>query len=247
MATRVRRLVRVVALPATSGAVIAWLWALGGGTLAVPPFGSWVAVQRWYDAVGPAVATMVLVRMMGLVAAGWLFAVASLELLAFGAPSLGPVGRLADLIAPRSLQRFVHGLAGLSLTAGLAVVAPSAGIPAGSDPGVAVMHLIDAPPLAAAPAPSAPPAAPVPVPVPEPVPVPVAGAARLVGEIAVGPGESFWSISAEVMIEALGRPPSDSEVVGHWKRLIELNRDRLVDPDNPDLLYPGQVLVLPAP
>jgi hypothetical protein len=30
-----------------------------------------------------------------------------------------------------------------------------------------------------------------------------------------------------------------------WRRLVEVNRPRLVDPANPDLLYPGQVLVLP--
>jgi nucleoid-associated protein YgaU len=31
----------------------------------------------------------------------------------------------------------------------------------------------------------------------------------------------------------------------YWRRLIDANRDRLVDPGNPDLLLPGQELVLP--
>jgi nucleoid-associated protein YgaU len=31
----------------------------------------------------------------------------------------------------------------------------------------------------------------------------------------------------------------------YWHRLIAANGDRLVDAGNPDLLYPGQVLVLP--
>ena len=35
------------------------------------------------------------------------------------------------------------------------------------------------------------------------------------------------------------------EVTTYWRALIEANRDRLVDPSNPDLLYPDQVLRLP--
>lgn len=33
----------------------------------------------------------------------------------------------------------------------------------------------------------------------------------------------------------------------YCRKLIETNRDRLVDPDNPDLLVPGQVLTIPPP
>jgi nucleoid-associated protein YgaU len=33
--------------------------------------------------------------------------------------------------------------------------------------------------------------------------------------------------------------------VDYWAQLVDANRDRLVDPDDPDLLLPGQVLVLP--
>ena len=56
-------------------------------------------------------------------------------------------------------------------------------------------------------------------------------------EVVVAPGDSFWSIAAD---EA-----GDRDLVGYWRALIEANRDRLVDPTNPDLLYPDQVLVLP--
>ena len=41
--------------------------------------------------------------------------------------------------------------------------------------------------------------------------------------------------------------PSDRQVIGHWRRLVEANRARLLDPGNPDLLMPGQALILPDP
>jgi hypothetical protein len=34
-------------------------------------------------------------------------------------------------------------------------------------------------------------------------------------------------------------------VVRYWRRLIDTNRDRLRDPSNPSLVYPGQVIELP--
>ena len=35
-------------------------------------------------------------------------------------------------------------------------------------------------------------------------------------------------------------------MAAYWRRLIEANRGRLVDPDDPDLVLPGQRFVLPA-
>ena len=61
----------------------------------------------------------------------------------------------------------------------------------------------------------------------------------------VAPGDSFWSIAEELLGERLGRPPTDAEVDGPWRRLVEANRDRLVSGD-PDRLFPGQVLLLPV-
>ena len=57
----------------------------------------------------------------------------------------------------------------------------------------------------------------------------------------VEPGDSLWSIAAEVVRGA--RPDAgDRDVSRFWQRLIEANRHELVDPDNPDLLAAG-----PAP
>jgi hypothetical protein len=59
-------------------------------------------------------------------------------------------------------------------------------------------------------------------------------------------GDSFWSIAADTLAEA-GEASTDRRVIGYWRRLVEANRGRLLDPGNPDLLVPGQELVLPDP
>lgn len=62
----------------------------------------------------------------------------------------------------------------------------------------------------------------------------------------VHPGDSFWSI-ATVVLESRGGPASDADIDRYWQRLVSANADRLVDGDLPDLIYPGQVFVLPPP
>lgn len=63
----------------------------------------------------------------------------------------------------------------------------------------------------------------------------------------VDAGDHLWSVAERVLHDAWGRAPSDREVAGYWARLVEDNRPRLADPANPDLVFPGQVLALPAP
>lgn len=55
---------------------------------------------------------------------------------------------------------------------------------------------------------------------------------------------SFWSI-AEAVLTGEGRSTADRDVARYWRTLIDANLDRLVAPGNPDLLLPGQELVLP--
>lgn len=59
-------------------------------------------------------------------------------------------------------------------------------------------------------------------------------------------GEHLWSISAQHLDE-LGLPCDDAAIAAHLADVIEVNRDRLVDRDNPDLILPGQVFLLPTP
>lgn len=66
------------------------------------------------------------------------------------------------------------------------------------------------------------------------------------GSHTVSAGESLWRISEVRLAAVLGRQPQDAEVVPYWREVIERNRVRLVVADDPDLILPGQVLVLPA-
>ena len=62
----------------------------------------------------------------------------------------------------------------------------------------------------------------------------------------VEPGESFWAIAEEHLADSWGRQElSDAEIARYWRALMAANADRLVEPGNPDLLFPGQVLELP--
>lgn len=79
-------------------------------------------------------------------------------------------------------------------------------------------------------------------PPPEPLPpaTPTAGHSWT-----VEPGDHLWSISERALATSSGRDVSDIEIAPYWRDVIEANMSLLVDPDNPDLLYPGQVLTLP--
>lgn len=53
--------------------------------------------------------------------------------------------------------------------------------------------------------------------------------------------------SETALARAWGRTPSDAEVDPYWRVVVETNRVHLLDPANPDLVRPGQVLLVPAP
>ncbi|QGG95661.1 LysM peptidoglycan-binding domain-containing protein [Actinomarinicola tropica] len=59
-------------------------------------------------------------------------------------------------------------------------------------------------------------------------------------------GDSFWRIAERHLRAAHGREPTSAEVGAYWRRLIAANEDRLPAPGNPDLIYAGMRLVLPA-
>lgn len=65
--------------------------------------------------------------------------------------------------------------------------------------------------------------------------------ATVANEHVVQPGDHFWSIAEQVVAER----GLDTSVATYWNALVEANRQILIDPDNPDLLHPGQVLRLP--
>lgn len=64
-------------------------------------------------------------------------------------------------------------------------------------------------------------------------------------EVVVVDGDNLWDMSEDRLAVDLERPPTDPEVEPYWIDVMDANRDRLVDPANPSLIHPGQVLVLP--
>lgn len=216
-----------------AGVTLRELVRAGDGTLAAPPASSWTAVSAWYDEVGAVVALMSVLRLVAVAGLGWVVVALVLQLLATESPRRG-VRRLADVLSPRAVRRLAHGAASLSVTAGLSVPSFALAAPAVDPPGTAVMELIDADEPTTTTA--LPPAPPGPV---EPAPLPVAD------EVVVEAGDSFWSLAEAAVADASGAAPRESEVQRYWLRLIDANRDRLVVPDNPDLLFPAQRLVLP--
>ena len=58
-------------------------------------------------------------------------------------------------------------------------------------------------------------------------------------------GDSLWSIAEQALVTVWRRAPTEAEVAAYWLEVIEANRAELADPDEPDLIFPGQRFVLP--
>lgn len=232
---------RTVSAPLGFAAAVAVLWAAGRGGLAAPP-DSVDGFVDWVSQRGAATASVALVRLAALAASAWLAVLTTVVVLAEAAGA-ARLAVTAEQALPRALRRAAGGVAGAGL-ASATVLGGVAAVPAaaqeqpvavaddGDGDGTVVMSVLadDDPPPASAPdpEPSAPPSPPPP------------------DEWRVAPGDSFWSIAEEVVGEALRRDPSEPEVAAYWRTLVEANRSRLVTPD-PDLLLPGQSLLLPTP
>lgn len=64
-------------------------------------------------------------------------------------------------------------------------------------------------------------------------------------EIVVRPGDHMWALAEERLATARGRVVSDCEIAPYWLQVVASNMSRIRSGD-PDLIFPGEVLVLPA-
>lgn len=227
-------------------AAVAWaLHDLGGEQLAAPPIGSLEQLRGWLDERDAIVVGFTALRLGALAATWYLLAVTGLGVVArlVRAPQLV---RLTDRATVAPVRRLLAGVAGLGLTATvIAAAAPRPAehhrlvlqrLPDGAaavmermpgqppepgDDGTATMRVLDD---------QAPPRRPSP---------PQTWTIRS--------GDHFWHVAQAVLVEHWKRPVDDREVSAYWRVLVEHNRSRLADPANPDLVYAGQVLELPAP
>lgn len=210
------------------------------GQLAGPPLGSLDGLTSWADQRDPATAAMALVRLAAELSVWYLLVVSGLHA---GSRLLrADTGRrAADGLSTPGVRRLVR--AGLGL--GLAAASSVGGQEETSAPGTVTMTPVAAAPLVThtgieAAGGTATMRAQV---------VPGAAVAHVTPSVqstwTVAAGESLWSIAEELLADAWGRTPSDAETDPFWRALVERNRGRLVDPADPDLIHPGQVLELP--
>jgi hypothetical protein len=269
MTGRLRRLAWTAALALG----VCGLHALGAGPLGVP-LSSADDLSAWLDRTPPEVMAVAIVRLLAL-AAGWYLAVCTLALALTRPVGGSRVASVASRATPAQVRRLVAGGGGLGLAAGTLVgalpstmVAPTplaprpvaasiAGAAQDTNPPTATMTR-GAPDMPTAvmtrlPGGDTPAAAMTRLPATDAPRASRSPPARATRESAAAPrswtveaGDSFWSIAAETLAEA-GQAPTDRRVIGYWRRLVEANRGRLLDPGNPDLLVPGQELAVPHP
>jgi nucleoid-associated protein YgaU len=63
--------------------------------------------------------------------------------------------------------------------------------------------------------------------------------------VVVQPGDNLWQLSENELENRLGRPPTDAETAQYWQQVVDANVDHLPSGD-PDLIYPGDEIVLPG-
>lgn len=63
--------------------------------------------------------------------------------------------------------------------------------------------------------------------------------------IVVERGDNLWDIAEDRLEDDLGRDATDAEVAPYWQEVIDTNQDRYVQPGNPSLILPGQIIDLP--
>lgn len=228
---------------------VAGLHLLGSGSLAAPPLmGGSRALQRWLEAHQPAAGTFAVFRLCAL-AVGWYLLATTVVAVVLRVSGADRAAAVADALSLPGTRRLVRAVAGLSLAASAVTAATSltaAPGPAGASPlgdpdaGVTMRRLPDESGVVMPPPPDE-------EVVMRRLPDEPAAATPPEHHRTVRAGDHFWSVAEEVLAGAWGRSPTDGETAPYWSRLVEANRHRLVDRDNADLLFPGQLLEVPSP
>ncbi|MDH4144553.1 MAG: LysM peptidoglycan-binding domain-containing protein [Acidimicrobiia bacterium] len=249
---QLRRLASVAGWFAGLAAVLFWLARLGT-TLPAPPADP-LRWPGWTERLGAPVALLCLARVAAVAAVVYLLAISAIGLVARVAGHRGLVSRCDALSLP-VVRRVLDGCVGLTFTvttlgAALSPIATQIGwgteaaaSPAATQEGTGRQSSR----VAIAPEPSGPDGVSA---ARGPLMRLDADTPRMTATLAqhtVQPGEHLWAIAEATVTEHLGRAPSESETARFWLRLIDANRDVLVDVGNPDLIFAGQQLTLPDP
>ena len=247
-ATAARRL--LTALAGEAG-LLAVLVVVGRDHPGSPPLTGWAggSLGRWVAAREPLDAAAGIGRHLAIALAAYVVGVTLLHLLAVITRG-HRLRRVAAVLGPQ----FLVGLAATATIGtgpALAAESPADPLPVASGAG-ATMEVVDpdsgpaaaghrGPDVAAVGAGASPAGTRGPGPRTAAAPPPT----QVNRDVVVQPGDSMWSIARHELRGRLGRPPTNAEVDPYWRSLIEANRDRLVEPGNPDLIHPGQTFTLP--
>lgn len=252
---------RPLALVGALVGIVAALHALGHGPLAGPPTGSVDEAIAWASEGDPIVVALALFRLLALAVAAHLALTTA----------LGAVGHLvrrpelvraADAWTMPMFRGALRRAAGLGLSAAAALSAPVPGAQATApnahaETGTATMRAVPSTVVVLAPTdtegggiatmrlipPTTGESTVTLVERDDPPPAPPTSPVDASRRHVVRPGDHLWQLSADAVAESLGRPPTDAEVAGHWRRVVAAN-PHLVDPD---LLHPGDEVTIPRP
>ena len=242
-------LVRLTACLCAELTILVLVVTLGGERPGSPPIDrSWA---DWWSGRDPLDAAAGIGRLIVIALTAYLVAVTSIHLAAVIVRGRR-LGRLAAALGPRFLV-------GIAATAALGT-APVLAAEGPAMPGAgATMEVVDqgaartwlpwatgtvaAPDASPAPDLQTPDLQTPDLQTPEPPPPPPPTTAS--SEVVVVSGDSMWSIARTELTARLARAPTIAEIDPYWRDLIERNRDRLVHRDEPGLIYPGQVFLLP--
>jgi LysM domain len=222
--------------------------ALGRGAFTAPPLARPGALASWLDEQSTTTLAFGALRLAAMGLAWYLLAATIAGLLAH---FLGSArwSATVDAISPAVVRRVVRGAAGVTMAASVtgaqaAAWAAPPGQPSTASPVPIMRRLPPDPPATTAPPPTTPPpTSPAPA---NPMPPTALPPSTPPPTWVIRPGDNLWSVAEATLAGAWGRRPSDAEIDGYWMTLIAANRPRLAHGDDPDLVFPGQVFVLPA-
>ncbi|HVM02206.1 MAG TPA: LysM domain-containing protein [Acidimicrobiales bacterium] len=243
---------RIAGAGALLGAEVVALYStttLDGFAVPLSDVPGWLAETRTEDVL--VAAALLAARGVAL----WLLASTALYLAA-GALRLPRLARAIGWTTLPAFRRLIDGMVAGSVVAGTMVgtaipaAAQAAEVvgehtyvprPAGDGPAYTPIPAGSGRPALAPPT-TAPLDEPMRFPASTPAPAPTTG-----GFHRVEPGEHLWGIARAHLAAAGGRPAEDlrpADVAPYWRRLIDANTGRLRSGD-PDLIHPGEELVLP--
>jgi hypothetical protein len=256
-----RRLSAAVATMTTvaaEGAAIVLLTAIGREPAFRVPF---TRLDDWLAVTPPADALVAGLRWVALLGAWWLLA-GTLLYVAAAVTRVPAAVRAVRWAALPPVRRVVDAAFAATVVGGAVLAPATAGARVAGPPPTTFVRdgrggdLASLPPATtAAPnppavpptvrtAPTAPTAAAVPPAAPSPPPPP----GGMVVQVVVAPGDDLWALAAGRLAATRGIAPADvadAEIAPYWMAVCERNRAALASGD-PNLIFPGEVVTLPA-